>query len=433
MSFRQWLGRLFGLVLITVFAIAVMIASGTNWLSRQVDSDDGTGENSTQLTTSPVLVIAVTEEEIPLTDRYSGLLEPLERFRLSFEISGRVERLGENGLGKPLDEGDTIRVGQVLAVLDQRGFEARLAEAQALAERAEKEWERAERLRQENNKAITDAELVQRQTDLRVAEAQVKLARKALEDATLVSKVDGVISQRMANAGESVAPQQVVFEVVQTDSLHLVVGVPESRITAVVDRLQEAKRQALRPDAKDLDDAEKSFQADVRLVGKDPRGRPWQPVRGTVVRVAQTADETSGLFDVEILIPNREQRLRAGQIAIAELVVDSVTGVQFPLIAAQFTDDRAFVFSVKAKGGQVVIPPQKSASYEAVRHELNPGSYVEQGTSLVVYDFPATNVVLRGQHRLVDGRPVKVLTAADSDVLGTGEQVPLVRLPDAGG
>lgn len=433
MSVRQWLSRLLGLIIITVFALAVMFASGTNWLFSG-NNDSGTDEDQARakLTPTPVLVIEVERHSVDITDQYSGLLEPLERFRLAFEINGRIEKLGANLDGSPLDDGDIVRAGQALAILDRRALEARVEQAQAQADQAEREWQRAERLNQENTQAITEAEYFQRQTDVKIAQAQLKLAQKTLDDATLVSKIDGVISRRMVNPGESVAPQQVVFEVVQTDSLLLVVGVPESRITAIIDRFNEARRQALRPDARNLSVEEREFIAQVSLIGKDPMGRPWQPVDGIVRRIAQTADETSGLFAVEIEVSNDSHRLRPGQIAIGQLIIDRVEGVEFPLTAAQFTDNRAFVYSVDGQGS-TVIPPEDSADYLAVRHELGPGSYLEQGANMVVFDFPASTVVLRGQHRLVDGRPVKVLTQVDSDVLGSGEQVPVVRLPDSGG
>jgi membrane fusion protein (multidrug efflux system) len=434
MSTRDWLSRFLGLAIVTSFGLAVMVASATKWLSWGGAKQGGQSTVQrpvAELPPSPVLVVPVRRENIEITDRYSGLLEPLERYRLSFEISGRIEKLGVNADGQPLDDGDRIRQGQALAVLDQRGLLARLEEVQALAAQAKKEFDRAERLRRENERSITEAEYIQRETELKVTQAKLKLALKAVDDATLTSKVDGVISRRMANIGESVGPQQLVFEVVQTDFVLLVVGVPESRITAVVDRLSEANRQRLRPDSDQLPLDERTFIARVTLAGKDPLGVPRKPMIGAVRRVAQTADQTSGLFSVEILLQNADQRLRPGQIAIADLIVGQIDAYRIPITSAQFTDNRAFVFFVDG-GNTPVLPPQEGASYLAVRHELVPGNYFEQGTSLIVIDFPADNIVLRGQHRLVSDRPVKVLTAAESDVLGNGMLIPVVRMSESG-
>ena len=423
MSVRQWISRLFGLILITVFAVAVMIASGTDWLAT-TKGDAGVDAPKVELTATPVLVVEVAPTFVEITDHYSGLLEPLERFRLGFEINGRIARLGENAEGKPLDDGDAVRAGQTLATLDQRALKARVDEAKALADQAQTEFQRAERLKRENIQTITDAEYSQRQTDVKVTQAQLELALKTLDDATLTSKIDGVVSRRFANVGESVGPQQLVFEVVQTDTLVLDVGVPESRITAVIKRFNEAKRQSLRPDAKSLPREQTEFQATATLVAKDSHGRPLPANTGTVKRISQTADETSGLFSVEIEIPNKSHLLRPGQIAIAELIIDRVEGVKIPLTAAQFTNNRAFIYSVDGQGSPV-FPPRKSGKYVADRHEFGPGMYLEQGANLVVFDFPAENVVLRGQHRLVDGRPVKVLREEKnkSDRQGSGERL----------
>jgi RND family efflux transporter MFP subunit len=426
----EWLSRFLGLVIITVFGVAVMVAAGNNWFSAGgAKSGDG-DKQAAQLTASSVLVIPVSRQDIEITDRYSGLLEPLERYRLSFEIGGRIEKLGVNVDGQPLDDGDRIRKGQTIAVLDKRGMLARLEEAEALADQADKELERAVKLRQANARSVTEAEFIQRQTEFKVTQAKLKLAQKAVDDATLTAKIDGVISRRLVNMGESVAPQQLVLEVVRTDSVLLVVGVPESRITAVVDRLAEAKRQSLRPDSDQLPLGDTTFIARVTLVGKDLLGSPREPMIGAVRRIAQTADQTSGLFPVEVLLRNASQRLRPGQIAIAELIVGRVNAYRIPITAAQFTDNRAFVFSVD--GGEVpVLPPREGASYVAIRHELVPGDYFEQGKSLIVFDFPADNVVLRGQHRLVNERPVKVLTAESRDMSGDGGLIPVVRTSES--
>jgi RND family efflux transporter MFP subunit len=411
MTIRESMSRLLGLIIITAFALAVMIASGTNWLDLRPSADSDAAD-SAEGVPSPVLVIPIEKRIVAITDHYSGILEPTERFRLGFEIGGRVERLGESATGMPLDDGDRVRAGQVLAVLDTSGLTVRVDEMQALADRAESEWERAERLHKENTQAITEAEHIQRQTDWKVAVAQLKLAQKTLGDATLVSNIDGVISRKLINAGESVAAQQVAFEVVQNDSLILVVGVPESRITAIIDRFEYARGQRLRPDAPTLAADEREFVARVELVAKDALGQPGESLAGVVVRIAQTADETSGLFAVEIRVDNAGHHLRPGQIAVADLIVGRVEAFQIPLSAAQFTDDRAFVYSVE--GDAEVLPPTDDAHYTARVHELGTSDYMEQGSTLVVFELAASNIVLRGQNRLVDGRSVKVLTQDSS-------------------
>ena len=61
-------------------------------------------------------------------------------------------------------------------------------------------------------------------------------AQKNLADATLLAPCDGIISQRLVNAGESIAMHQPAMEIVQVDRVLLIVGVPESRVQELDNR-----------------------------------------------------------------------------------------------------------------------------------------------------------------------------------------------------
>ncbi len=116
-------GRIVGLVLVSVFAVAIMLASGTKWLATGKRTSSSSPEQPTTDpldVPAPVLVKRLEREPIEIIDRYPGMIRPLERYNLAFEIGGRVASLGETSEGKSLDEGDRVRVGQLLAVLDER-------------------------------------------------------------------------------------------------------------------------------------------------------------------------------------------------------------------------------------------------------------------------------------------------------------------------
>ena len=174
----------------------------------------------------------VALETVEITDSYPGVIEPFERFALGFEIGGRVVALGVNSSGEPLDDGDRVEKGQVLAKLDDRVLRARVEEIEAQIKEtkarqgeaaarhaeADADWTRLQQVQQTNPEAITEATRDQTETDLKVAnsqleviaaqasmlDAQLAIAKKALEDADLLSPVAGVISRRLVNPGESV-------------------------------------------------------------------------------------------------------------------------------------------------------------------------------------------------------------------------------------
>lgn len=410
MSIGPKLGRLAGLILVTFFSGAVMLASGLGFWTGESDQP---AERPTveELPPAPVSIQHARPQQIAITDTYSGMLKPWERFRIGFDINGRVVSLGENQLGQPLDDGDVVRVGQVLATLDSRHLAARQREAKAMRVRAEDEFERAQELAQVNERAIRQGTLLTRETEFEVAQAQEELAAKALEDATLTAKVDGVISRRMINIGEPVLPQQTAFEIVQVDRLLLSIGVPESRVRAMIDRQRDVARQ--REIGRDVE-----FGVKVQLSGRDAMGRPLDAEDGTVRTIAQTSDQDSGLFEVEIEIENSDRLLRPGQIGVARLEIAEVEGYRVPNTAAVVRNDSlALFFARREKDVAGAMPaPADGDRLLAKLMWLEEGDYLEQGSDIILLKLPpeARNVVTRGQHRLVDGSPIVAAQVLDT-------------------
>jgi len=465
MSVGVKIGRFAGLVLVTLLAGAVMLASGFGL--------GGGGAPETARTPvqdappAPVSILHAQRMPLAITDVYSGMIRPWERFRVGFDIAGRVEQLGrvepsqvaqvrfgpaldelvagapavalhdaeslDEGesldKGEPLDEGDRVRQGQVLAVLDRRHLEARQREASAMLRKAQDEFDRARQLRDVNERAISDAALLARETDFEVARAQLELAEKQLDDAVLRAPADGIISRRLVNTGESVLPQQTAFEIVQVDRVLLVVGVPESRVRPLVQRQRDVQRSLDDPDV-----ADEAFLVEVELVGRDSLGRRWEPVPGVVHDISQTADETSGMFEVEVSVDNPRGDLRPGQIGIARLVVAEVNGFRVPHTAGVVREDSLVLFYAKHQGGEAAegAPAQVGEELVADTLELRAGSYVEQEDDLVLLDLPtdARNVIVRGQHRLVAGSAVVVtqITGAP-DASSSGAEARLSEAP----
>ncbi|MBX7167760.1 MAG: efflux RND transporter periplasmic adaptor subunit [Pirellulales bacterium] len=327
---------------------------------------------------APVVVMDAALEKIELIDAYHGMVRPFERFVLAFEVAGRLEALGENADGKPLDEGDAVQVGQMLAQLDRRIFNARLKEAKTRLEQAQYDIRRAENIRKANPEVISDTEYQDWVTKLQLAEAQFDMTEKNVLDATLLAPATGVLSKRMINPGELVNMHQTVFEIIQVDRVLLVLGVPESRIAPV--RVGQ--------------------KVHVSILARDRFGEDWPEMQGQVYRVAEAADDRSGLFEVEVLLDNPQGRIRPGHVAEGRIVIDEVEGYRLPVDAAVVRDGQTIIFSVDDAG-------------HAQAYEI--GAAREQDGSLIVRELPEAHrhVVVRGQHRLVAGREVEQMRGDD--------------------
>lgn len=396
------------LVGLCVIAGAILLVLATLGASRLgwKTADDQTAKPDTpiELPPSPVSVREVAfEDKIEITDSYPGVIEPFERFSLGFEIGGRVVALGVNSSDEPLDDGDRVQKGQVLAKLDARVLRAQVEEiesqiretaarnieAEARQIQADADWKRLLEVQETNPEAITDATRDETEMNLKVAnsqldviaaqasmlDAQLAIARKTLEDAELTCPVDGVISRRLVNPGESVTAHQPAFEVLIVNQVLLMVGVPEAYVG----------------------DIHRGQPVDVRMLARN-RFRQERPHHnGEVYRVAQTADETTGLFGVEILIDNSKGLLRSGQIGRGHIVIrDDVKGFRVPRTAA-----------VKRQGFTLIFAVDDTDIAHAVVLE----DWIEQGDDLVISELPDNlhKIVVRGQHRLVDGQPVQIV------------------------
>ncbi len=391
-------GNIAAMILVTVFALAVMLASGTNLITQIFVDEASPQKLETPEVQAPVSVVQAASERIEILQRYSGMIRPLERMTLGFEIPGRVIKLGKNSNGQTFDDGVRVAAGDVLVQLDSKELAARKAEADALLSQAQQEMDRALSLRQKNKLAISEVEFLNAKTTLSITEARAELAKEQLRNATLTSPVDGVISKRFFLPGESINAHQPVFELLQIDEVLLVVGVPEAKILPLLKRFQDAKRKK----AVGIADA-RPHLAYVQLVGADTFGQPWRQLEAEVRTISEAADDRTGLFEVEIAISNKDGQLRPGQIAVANIVADEIDGFRLPSIAAIFEAGQGSLYCVSQR--------QTDGQLQAIRHKLMPGAYLEQGDDLILRNLPDgfQKVVVRGQHRLTPGRLVRVI------------------------
>lgn len=205
-------------------------------------------------------------------------------------------------------EGEPVRQGQVLAVLDSvnltHGLEAAHAQAEAAragAQRAEEEFQRMQQLFDSQSlapndfakfKAVRDAAHQQHQQAL----AGEGIAKKNLADARLVAPISGYIARRMVEPGVMVGAGQPVFEIAALDPVEVAVGVPETDIRLV--KVGQA--------------------ATVTLPAL-----PGRMFKGIVNVVNISADPATRTYMTRIRVPNPARELKVGMVAEV-----SITGAQ---------------------------------------------------------------------------------------------------------
>ena len=143
-------------------------------------------------------------------------------------------------------------------------------------------------------------------------------------------------------------------------------------------------------------------RAHVELLARDRFRRERPRGEGRVYRVAEAADRTTGLFEVEISLPNRDGTWRPGLIAMAHIVLKEVEGFRIPMTSVVVRSDQTFLFTV----AQITKDGKQG---KARRLPLE--DWIEQDTDLILTDLSPQNrsIITRGQHRLVDGRDVDLV------------------------
>jgi multidrug efflux system membrane fusion protein len=169
-------------------------------------------------------------------DEYTGHVEAMETVEIRARVSGYLEQVG-------FEDGAKIKKGDLLFVIDQRGYLTELKRAEAELQRtrtklelAENDLKRAERLKQ--SKAISDEEydsrskgLAESTATLHSAETAVEMAKLNLDFTQVRSPIDGRIGRELITVGNLVnADQTLLTTIVSTDPMYVYVDADERSI-----------------------------------------------------------------------------------------------------------------------------------------------------------------------------------------------------------
>lgn len=322
---------------------------------------------SSQVAPQPEPVTVEVQQVIPADLRqllaYSGTIEESETIPLSFSSVGTVARVF-------VSEGDAVKKGQMLAVLDTATYRNAYEIAHAAEQRAEDAYNRLTPMH--NNGNLPDIKYVEVETGLQQARAAAAMARKNLSDCRLIAPTDGVVGKRSIDPGMVAIPNVVSITLVKLSRVYAKVSVPESEIAWV----------------------KKGERALVTLGALGSR-----EFHGTVEEVGVMADLLAHSYKIKIGISNEEQQLKPGMICN---VIIEHAGSRHDLVVpsrAVMVDEsgRRFVYTVSP------------GSDRAVRRYLQTGELLKNGIKVLAGIQADERVVVSGQHKLVDQAAVRIV------------------------
>ena len=172
----------------------------------------------------PVKIMTVGEAAAGAAREFPGTIRANQHAEMGFEVSGRIiERL--------VNEGQRVNKGDELARLDDRDYQAQLDKTKARLREAQSELNRSERIYEQNPGAISTQKIDTDRKSLEVAEAEVRIAEKAVEDTVLRAPFDGVVARRLVEDFQNVLAKEPVMILQDISSLEIEISVPERDMT----------------------------------------------------------------------------------------------------------------------------------------------------------------------------------------------------------
>ena len=166
----------------------------------------------------PVKIFTVGGEGASRTLEYPGEVQAVQHAEMSFEVQGRIIEF-------PVDEGQVVEQGQVLAKLDPRDYEADLSARRAQVEQARTEYQRQQTLLEKDVAPRQDVERARR--NLEVTRAGLQTAQKAVEDTELRAPFAGVVARKLVRDFRNVRAKEPVLILEDDSGLQVQVNVPE--------------------------------------------------------------------------------------------------------------------------------------------------------------------------------------------------------------
>ncbi|MEP2653433.1 MAG: efflux RND transporter periplasmic adaptor subunit [Paraglaciecola sp.] len=152
---------------------------------------------------------------VDIWDEYTGRFEAVNFVEIKARVSGYLDEI-------KFEDGQNVKAGDILFVIDQRPFEIELQSAQSKLDITEKEYKRGIELK--TNNSISQEEFDRRASEYQLAKAAYAKAKLDLEFTEVKSPIDGVVSRDLVNIGNLVtggaSGSTLLTTVVSVDPIH---------------------------------------------------------------------------------------------------------------------------------------------------------------------------------------------------------------------
>jgi multidrug efflux system membrane fusion protein len=331
----------------------------------------------------PVVAESVKQDNAPIYLRGIGTVQAYNTVTVHSQITGQLTQIN-------FKEGQVVHVGDLLAQIDPRPFQAQLDQATANRSRDQAQLANAQQLLQRDTpllaKGYATPQTVETEKD-QVAQftatvqsdtAQIETAQVNLSYTRLTSPIDGVTGIRQIDIGNIIHPTDPngLVVVTQLQPISVIFTLPETDLPQIQQQMAKGPLTAL------------AYSQDDKV----------ELDRGTLGVLDNQIVQTSGSVRLKANFPNPAHRLWPGELIDVRLLIETLpNAMTVATTAVQQGPQGPYVY---------VIKPDKTVEQRAV-------TVGQIGARRVIITNglkPGDEVVTNGQSRLQSGVSVTTVT-----------------------
>jgi RND family efflux transporter MFP subunit len=334
----------------------------------------------------PVRAIKVADISGITSGTFPGQARAEDRVNLSFRLGGPL-------IERPVNVGDKVKKGGLIARIDPRDFEVNLRNAEgalgivnAELNFAVSDYDRALKILKEDPGAISMTLVDRKREDVNRLKAQTKSltaqvdgAKDALSYTYLKAPLDGEIVATYVENFEDVLPKQPIVRLLDTSSIEMVIDIPENMISAV-------------PYVEDI------------TVSFDPF--PGREFTAKIIEIGGEASKTTRTYPVTLLISQPgDVRILPGMAGSARAsaklpqTIEDKGKHEIPLSAvfSNETNDKSFVWVIDKEDMTIK------------RREVKPGRITNRGILIDEGIEEGEWIATAGVNYLKEGQKIRIL------------------------
>ena len=369
-----------------------------------------TGRVDAKITEAPVKSVALVEAEKPARRDISEYLAETGRVTAESQVEVLAKGTG-HCLAIKVEEGDTVREGQVLAELDRSEMEAQVRQSRVNVAQQKMTYERAEGMLKDGIGSQADRDNAKFAYEQ--AKASLDMQEVQLSFLTIRAPISGVVTKRMVQEGTLVSTGTPVFTVVDPSTYVLPINVNERNLP----RLRVGQKAYVTVDSA----GDREFVAKVRRIN------PGVDLQSSAVKVIlEFAREDhkylreQAFARYQLIMDTHEDALAVPKDAIIEdntrryvMLVERADEPE-PQEAIDGTEQEETTAeeSTDAEGetADTPAPDKKAPEWVATRAEVEVGLEDADYTEILSGIDPDALVITLGQQTVNDGDPVEVST-----------------------